>query len=238
MPVSDSMHMCLCNVGDEDYIKKELVSCVKTLFSKGYVSSGGGNHSVRLGKGNTSHVWITPSGYPRSHLTTDDLVLIDLEGNILKGDLRPSIEVPFHTEIYRVRDDVGAVSHAHSPYSHALIQTLDLVEVHGHKGIFRLSSDARLPLSIPNAIDNLLILEYRQLGSRALARLVGEAFSSIGNTSIVVLLDHGVIGIGRCIHEAMLSVQLLEEWARCVVISYRLDGTATKGNEVDGENSL
>lgn len=219
--------ICECNKGDEDYIKRELVSCVKTLFSKGYVSSGGGNHSVRDGS-NPSHIWITPSGYPRSHLTVDDLVLIDMDGNVLRGDLRPSIEVPFHTQIYRVRDDVSAVSHAHSPYSHALIQTLRIVEVDGHAGVFRLecsglSSPQQLPLSIPPAIHNLLILEYRQLGSRALARLVGDAFSINDDVKILVLLDHGVIGIGRCIHEAVMHVQLLEEWARCVTIAYRLD---------------
>ncbi|GBC73563.1 Methylthioribulose-1-phosphate dehydratase [archaeon HR04] len=225
--------MCECSRGDEYYLKRELVSCVKTLFSKGYVSSGGGNHSVRLRDGsNASHVWITPSGYPRSHLTVDDLVLIDIDGNILRGDLRPSIEVPFHTQIYRVRDDASAVSHAHSPYSHALIQTLDIVEVDGHAGVFRLDCSGlsspqpklqQLPLGIPLAIHNLLILEYRQLGSRALARLVGDAFSISKDVKILVLLDHGVIGIGRCIHEAVMYVQLLEEWARCVTIAYRLD---------------
>ncbi|MEM2920574.1 MAG: class II aldolase/adducin family protein [Candidatus Nitrosocaldus sp.] len=213
--------ICECSRGDEDYIKRELVSCVKTLFSKGYVSSGGGNHSVRDGS-NPSHIWITPSGYPRSHLTVDDLVLIDIDGNVLRGDLRPSIEVPFHTQIYRVRDDANAVSHAHSPYSHALIQTLRIVGVDGHDGVFRLDGSA-LPLSIPPAIHNLLILEYRQLGSRALARLVGDAFSISDDVKILVLLDHGVIGIGRCIHEAVMHVQLLEEWARCVTIAYRLD---------------
>jgi ribulose-5-phosphate 4-epimerase/fuculose-1-phosphate aldolase len=223
--------ICECGRGDEGYIKSELVSCVKTLFSKGYVSSGGGNHSVRLRDGsNASHIWITPSGYPRSHLTVDDLVLIDIDGNMLRGDLRPSIEVPFHTQIYRVRDDVSAVSHAHSPYSHALIQTLRIVEVDGHTGVFGLncsglssSPSQQLPLSIPPVIHNLLILEYRQLGSRALARLVGDAFSISNGVKILVLLDHGVIGIGRCIHEAVMHVQLLEEWARCVTIAYRLD---------------
>ncbi len=220
--MSDSL--CECMRGSEEYIKRELVSCVRTLFSKGYVSSGGGNHSVRLGDESRerTRIWITPSGYPRSHLTLDDLVLIDIEGNVLKGDLRPSIEVPFHTEIYRVRDDVNAVSHTHSPYSHALIQTLDIVEVEGHKGIFRLDdARLRLPLGIPPPLSKILILEYRQLGSRALAKLVGEAFTTY-LTNIVVLLDHGVIGIGRCIHEAIFYVQMLEEWARCITISYRL----------------
>ncbi|MFN4336727.1 MAG: class II aldolase/adducin family protein [Candidatus Nitrosocaldus sp.] len=59
------------------------------------------------------------------------------------------------------------------------------------------------------------------MGSRVLARLVGEALN-MNITNVVVLLDHGVIGIGECIHEAIFYVQLLEEWARCITISYRL----------------
>ena len=53
----------------------------------------------------------------------DDLVLIDRDGNVLRGDLRPSIETPFHIKIYKVRSDVNGVSHAHSPYSHTLIHS-------------------------------------------------------------------------------------------------------------------
>jgi L-fuculose-phosphate aldolase len=210
---------CRCKDDEERYIKAELVRCVKTLFSKGYVSSGGGNHSIRIKHGEDHMIWITPSGYPRSHLTVDDLVLIDKNGNVLRGDLRPSIETPFHTEIYRVRSDVNGVSHAHSPYSHAVIQTLRIKEE--YEGIY--SIDDELPIDVPEVIGDVPVLEYRQLGSRALARLVGDTLMLKPNTKIMVLLDHGVIGVGACIHEAMMYVQLLEEWARCVVVSIRLD---------------
>lgn len=196
---------CLCYTNDREYLKDELVRCVKTLFAKGYVSSGGGNHSFRY----NDMIFITPSGYPRSHLKPSDLVLIDMDGNIIEGDLRPSIEVPFHTEIYKKRSDINAVSHAHSPYSHALFQTFNLIEE--EDGIFR-TDDMHFPLKL----GKVKVLEYRQLGSRALARLVSNASK---DAKIMVLLDHGVIGIGRCIHEALFYVELLEEYARCVFIS-------------------
>jgi L-fuculose-phosphate aldolase len=190
---------CRCKDNEERYIKTELVRCVKTLFSKGYVSSGGGNHSIRLRDEGDYMIWITPSGYPRSHLTVDDLVLIDKDGNLLRGDLRPSIETPFHTEIYRVRSDLNGVSHAHSPYSHALIQTLRIRKE--YEGIYRI--DDELPIDVPEALGDVPVLEYRQLGSRALARLVGDALRLKPNTRIMVLLDH--IGVGSCIHEAIAS---------------------------------
>jgi ribulose-5-phosphate 4-epimerase/fuculose-1-phosphate aldolase len=114
---------------------------------------------------------------------------------------------------------LNGVSHAHSPYSHALIQTLRIRKE--YEGIYRI--DDELPIDVPEALGDVPVLEYRQLGSRALARLVGDALRLKPNTRIMVLLDHGVIGVGSCIHEAMMYVQLLEEWARCVVVSIRLD---------------
>ncbi len=213
------MQGCRCKDNDEEYVKNELVRCVRTLFSKGYVSTGGGNHSVKINNGKDYMIWITPSGYPRSHLSVDDLVLIDKDGNIIIGDLKPSIETPFHTEIYKVNNEVNGVSHAHSPYTHAVIQTLNIKQE--YEGIFSINDE--LPIPLPDILYDVPILEYRQLGSKALARLVGNTLRLKPNVKILVLLDHGVIGIGKCIHEAMLYVQLLEEWARCIVISRRLD---------------
>ncbi len=198
------LNQCRCNTAEE-YMKDELVSCVKTLFAKGYVSSGGGNHSFRY----NNLIWITPSGYPRSHLRSKDLVLIDIDGRVIEGDLKPSIEVPFHTEIYKVRSDINAVSHTHSPYSHAMVQASILIE--RDEGIF----DIKEQKFIPRILGNIPVLEYRQLGSRALARLVGKA--SI-DSKVMILLDHGVIGIGKCIHEAVFYIQLLEESARCMLV--------------------
>lgn len=194
---------------DEEKLKEELVRSVKTLFSKGYVSVGGGNHSFRY----KELIWITPSGYPRSHLNAKDLVLIDINGKIIGGDLRPSIETPFHTQIYKVRDDINAVSHTHSPYTHALAQASLLIEK--SNGIFSFKE-----LEFPKILGNIAVLEYRQLGSKALAKLVGEASY---DSNIMILLDHGVVSLGRCIHEAVFYILLLEEFARCFLVSRILD---------------
>lgn len=210
------MFCYICEVYDEHIFKNELISAIKYFFSHGLVSVGGGNHSFRSKLDN--QIWITPSGYPRSHITSDDLLLIDLDGNILKGNLKPTIEVPFHTEIYKNRSNINAVCHVHSPYTSGYFLSSKLVNL-DNEGIWTLAETPSI--SFPKVLsDNPLVLGYKQLGSKGLGNLVGKAskFDSEIPFGIIILLNHGVIGIGRCVHEARFAVDLCEEWAKCVVV--------------------
>ena len=206
----------VCQTYNEDMFKNELINSIKFFFSNGMVSVGGGNHSFRAELKN--HIWITPSGYPRSHITSDDLLLIDLDGNVLKGNLKPTIEVPFHTEIYKNRPDINAVCHVHNPYTSGYFLSSKLVNL-DNEGIWTLAETPSI--SSPKVLsDKPLVLGYKQLGSRGLGNLVGKAskFDSEIPLGIIILLNHGVIGIGRCIHEAKFVVNLCEEWAKCLVV--------------------
>jgi L-fuculose-phosphate aldolase len=187
------------------------------------VSVGGGNHSFRSQIVNK--IWITPSGYPRSHLTDEDLVLIDLEGISIQGNLRPTIEVPFHTEIYKNRHDINAICHVHNPYTMGFYLTAKLKPTN-NEGIFTLNE---LPsIKLPSPIDASIIIEYKQLGSKVLGKTVGIASKMeliwpsisklISKPKIIILLNHGIIGMGKCIHEAKFLVELYEEWAKCMMI--------------------
>ena len=60
---------------------------------------------------------ITPSGYPYEDMTEDDMVAIDLDGNVLEGRHRPSSEWKLHAAIYKAFPEANAVVHTHSPYA-------------------------------------------------------------------------------------------------------------------------
>jgi L-ribulose-5-phosphate 4-epimerase len=58
---------------------------------------------------------IKPSGVAYEHLTPDKMVLLDLEGNVVEGELKPSSDTPTHLELYRNFEAVGGICHTHSP---------------------------------------------------------------------------------------------------------------------------
>ncbi|OLS38409.1 L-ribulose-5-phosphate 4-epimerase [Bacillus sp. MRMR6] len=62
-------------------------------------------------------VVIKPSGVPYEELKAEDLVVVDLEGNIVEGNLRPSSDTPTHLALYRAFPSVGGVVHTHSPWA-------------------------------------------------------------------------------------------------------------------------
>jgi L-fuculose-phosphate aldolase len=94
--------------------KVELVNCVKDLYWMGLTTSISGNHSVRFGN---RWMWITPSGISRYKIHSNHLVKVHLKTSKVLGNLRPSIELNLHRNIYNKREDVNAIVHTHSPFT-------------------------------------------------------------------------------------------------------------------------
>ena len=100
--------------------RRDIIACARQVYDKGIVAATDGNISYRM---MTDRVMITPSGTSFANLTTDDLAYVDIDGNILTFEHKPSSELPMHLEIYRQRPDVNAVIHAHPPFATALTLT-------------------------------------------------------------------------------------------------------------------
>lgn len=88
---------------------------VKRAYAERLFAATSGNLSIYDRE--AGRMYITPSSYPYEIMTTEDVMVIDLEGNILEGKHRPSSEWKLHAALYRANADVGAVVHTHSPYA-------------------------------------------------------------------------------------------------------------------------
>ena len=97
--------------------RRDIVAIARRVYNAGIVAATDGNISYRI---MTDRVMITPSGTSFASLNTDSLAYVDLEGNVLSHQYKPSSELPMHLEIYRQRPDVNAIIHAHPPYATAL----------------------------------------------------------------------------------------------------------------------
>jgi len=94
-------------------LRLAVLDALGELYKAGLVTGTSGNVSGRAG----DLVVIKPSGVPYEKLKPEDLVVVDLEGNVIEGNLRPSVDTPAHLEIYRALPDVGGVVHTHSVYA-------------------------------------------------------------------------------------------------------------------------
>ena len=181
-------------------LRNKLVTVARKVAQAGLVAGTWGNISARL---DDKKVLITPSGISKEVLKPEDLLVVDLEGNVVKGNLKPSMETPMHTKIYAMRQDVNAVVHTHSPYATAFaiagkplpVLTVDFASVIGHE--------------VP-------VTKYVRPGTKELAE---EVVKTLGNRTAVLIKNHGVVAVGDTLDEAFSVALLIEEQAKMYIFA-------------------
>lgn len=177
----------------------QIVEYGKRLLSSGLTKGTGGNISIcNREKGLMA---ISPSGMDYYETTPVDVVIMDLEGNVVDGDKLPSSEHAMHSILYRNREDINAVVHAHSVFS-TVLATL-------RQG---------LPASsylVAYAGMDVRCADYASFGSRELAE---NAFHAIKDRYAVFLANHGLL-TGS--HDLPNAFNIAEEIEHCAEIYYR-----------------
>jgi len=181
----------------EEELKRDICRVMRNLYRRGLVSALSGNVSARLPE--SKEFWITPSGAFKGGLRPSNLVKLDLDGRVVAGSGRPSVEARMHAAIYRVRPDVNAVVHAHNPFTVGLVSAgVDLDS----------SVSAEALTYIGSRIE---VAPYAPPGSEELAKLVAERASR--GAKVIVLQSHGVVALGSNLYEAEAVAEALEEVA-------------------------
>ncbi len=103
-----------------EQLKQEVCAANLKLVEYGLVVLTWGNVSAI--SEDRQYVVIKPSGVDYATMTAEQMVVVDLDGNIVEGDLRPSSDLPTHLELYKAFKDVNAVVHTHSRYATAMAQ--------------------------------------------------------------------------------------------------------------------
>ena len=184
---------------------QEIIDIGNNIFNKNLVSGKSGNISKRIKSSNGDIVAITPTLKSLSNLNQEDIVLVDLDGNLLTNG-NPSSELFMHLEIYKKRNDVNGIVHTHSPYATGF--------AFSNKRIKRLEGfgeikDPYLPW-----------IEYEKPGSEELALKVGD---NVGEGDVLVLKNHGVVCFSKNLKEAESLAVFIEESAKTPYITYMLN---------------
>lgn len=101
-------------------LRKEVCAANRALVEQGMVALTFGNVSGICP--DRVHIAIKPSGVPYEELTPAQIVIVDLEGNVIEGELRPSSDTPTHVLLYRHFTDIGGITHTHCRYGTAFAQ--------------------------------------------------------------------------------------------------------------------
>ena len=178
-------------------LREEVARIARQMIASGLVTETSGNVSVRTPEGN---VLVTPSAVDYETMEPEDVMLVDVEGKVVEGSLKPTSETPMHTSIYRSRPQVRAVVHTHSRYATTLA-CLGWEIPPVHYMLTTLSEDGRVPLA-----------PYATYGTEELGGYAREALGEAHNACL--LQNHGAITVGESPEEALSRTVVLEEMAR------------------------
>lgn len=170
---------------------EQLVMIMNRIYKYGMTTTSGGNLSIRDENGD---IWITPSAIDKGSLTPKDIVCVKPNGETV-GIHKPSIELPFHSNIYRVRPDVKAIVHAHPPTLVAYTLSHRLPEI-------RMLPNGKL------VCGEVGVVPYFLPGSSDLADTLTARFAEGHNT--VMMENHGVVCSGDNILQAFMRFETME----------------------------
>ena len=162
----------------------------------------------------TDLVAIKPSGVPYEQITPQDLVVTDLEGNIVEGELRPSSDLPTHLALYRAFPGVNGVVHTHSRYATAWAQAGVEIPPYGttHADYF----PGPIPVTPPLEADEIKI-DYELNTGHAIVRRFGNLDPL--RTTAVLVAGHAPFCWGETVGTAAHTAVVLEELARMAYLT-------------------
>ena len=189
----------------EQKFRKEIVYTNRVCIESGLIRSSDGNISIRL---DDDRFLVTPSGLYKRRLKSRQLLIVNHQGEIIKGKgrLRPSSELLMHLEAYRQREDIRAVLHAHPPYSTAL-------------------TIAGIPFPTDIVPEVLALLgevpsaPYATPGTQDLALSISDL---IKTHNAILLSNHGSLTVGKTLEEALIALERMELAAQFYYLAFNL----------------
>jgi L-ribulose-5-phosphate 4-epimerase len=163
-------------------------------------------------------VVIKPSGVEYKKMKVNDLVVVDLSGKIIEGDLRPSSDTPTHLELYKAFTDIGGIAHSHSEYATVFAQACKEIVCFGttHADSF----DGNVPLT--RFLKKNEVEKNYELNT---GKVIVERFKKLDQTAVpgVLVAGHAPFTWGKDANEAVKNNLILERIAKMALNSLGLN---------------
>ena len=188
-------------MSDINQQKDELIATAKRCFDLRLQTNAGGNLSVRLE--DRDAILIKPSGVGFNECTRDNLQIVDLDGTIEPSSYKPSKDLGFHLDLYRIRPDIGAIVHCHSPWATGYA-----------------SAGLEIPCLTVQTIEKIGRMPLIPLSALGGPQTEVEISPVFRDPTIVaaVLANHGTIGVGSNLIKAQYLAEIIEETAHIAFV--------------------
>lgn len=188
-------------------IKIEMCEIGKRVYNRGMVAANDGNFSVKL---SDNEFLCTPTGVSKGFMTPEYICKVDAEGNVIEANegFKPSSEIKMHMRVYKEREDVKAVVHAHPMYATTFaVCGLPLTE----------------PI-MPEAVLSLGTVPLAKYGTPSTMEIPDAVSEYLPYYDAVLLENHGALSYADSLMGAYHKMESLEFYARLLYQAKMLGG--------------
>ncbi len=179
----------------EAELRQQIADFSRLTYQRGYLASTDGNLSARLADGN---VLCTPTIINKGFVRPEDSVVVDMEGQLVRGERKASSEIAMHTLVYKLRPDINAVVHCHPPSATAY-------------------AAAGIPLNkalISEVVLALGCIPLAEYGTPGTPELTDRLQPFVESYDALLMANHGVVTYGADMMDAYNRMDTVEHFAK------------------------
>ncbi|MBN1782667.1 class II aldolase/adducin family protein [bacterium] len=185
--------------------KQLILDIGRRLWEREFIAANDGNITVRTGD---NRLLTTPTGVSKGFMTVDMIIEMDMDGKVLSGSskYRPSSEVKMHIEVYKQREDIKSVVHAHPPVCTSF-------------------AVAGIPLNkcvLPEAVLTLGAVPTAPYGTPSTMEIPDSIKPYLQNSDAILLANHGALTLGTDLLNAYHRMETLEHSAKIIFTAIQL----------------
>ncbi|AZV56520.1 class II aldolase/adducin family protein [Clostridium sp. AWRP] len=197
----------------ETYLRAQIVETGKRLQQRFFVASNDGNISVKL---EDNIILITPTGVNKGEVCSDQIVKVDLDGNVIEGHMKVTSEIKMHLIVYKMRNDIKAVVHAHPPAATAFAVSGEKLDE---------------PTILPEAIFSLGKVGYCDYGTPSTCEVSQSVEKEIPYSDALLLANHGALTVGKDVMDAYYKMENLEMVSKITLYTKIIGNVRTLNKE-------
>ena len=193
-------------------LKKDICEVGRRVYKRGYVAANDWNISIRL---DNDKILCTPTGVSKGYLTEDMLAVCDLDGEQISGSVPISSEIRMHLEIYKLRNDISSVVHAHPPTATG----------------FAVAGIELTKCVLPEVIVSLGGIPLAEYGTPGGVDIVEPMKPLLKEYDAILMANHGVVTLGSHVLDAHFKMETVEHYAKIALVAHQLGSINTLSNQ-------